>query len=241
MTRFRKTCRKWDSDATFEPTCLRVQCSNCKTWVKMKGSYNTSRFREHTEKPCEPPAPDAPKVNTLAGFLMSSMRPKPKERPQKVSKPCPGLTADYDAQVGVYLEHASATGGGARAVGHYSEQLFKKPYDDLTEPEKDQVKFAQLHGRAWRNDTSNGIMATFSTKCLKTLEIDPTSTVSPPPCNECVLVFTSRQYKTAINKPAPKVENLRYVPKAYQNTHAGMLYAKFQGLEALMNEVFHFL
>ncbi|KAJ7218619.1 hypothetical protein GGX14DRAFT_356946 [Mycena pura] len=202
----------------------------------MKESYNTSRFREHTEKPCEPPPPDKPKPNTLGKYLTGSARPKPKERPTKISTPCPGLTAKYDARVGNYLDRAVATGGGARAVGHYSEQLFKKQYEDLTPSQKDQVHTAQFHGRTWRNETSNDVMSTFSTKCLSTIKVESASSTSPPPCHECILVFTSREYKNAINKPVPEAKNVRFVPKAYQNTHAGTLYAKFKGLEALMNE-----
>ncbi|KAJ6471521.1 hypothetical protein C8R45DRAFT_1165330 [Mycena sanguinolenta] len=233
---FQEECRKWDSDAAFEPTCSQVQCSTCKSWLKMKEPYNTYRFQQHAKQPCNPPPPP-PKVNTLTKFLIPSTRPKPKpERLQKILKPCPGITAEYDAKIGLYLDRAASTGGGARALSYYSEQLFNKDYEDLSEPEKDQANMAQLHDRTWRNDVSNGIMATFSTKCLKTVEIDPASTGSMPPCNECVLVFTSRQYKTAINKPVPDAKNLRFVPKAYQNTHGGLLFAKFQGLEELMKE-----
>ncbi|KAJ6478183.1 hypothetical protein C8R45DRAFT_1216427 [Mycena sanguinolenta] len=233
---FQEECRKWDSDAAFEPTCSQVQCSTCKSWLKMKEPYNTYRFQQHAKQPCNPPPPP-PKVNTLTKFLIPSTRPKPKpERLQKILKPCPGLTAEYDTKIGLYLDRAASTGGGARALSYYSEQLFNKDYEDLSEPEKDQANMAQLHGRTWWNDVSNGIMATFSTKCLKTVEIDPGSTGSMPPCNECVLVFTSRQYKTAINKPVPDAKNLRFVPKAYQNTHGGLLFAKFQGLEELMKE-----
>jgi hypothetical protein len=160
------------------------------------------------------------------------------KRPQKISRPCPGLTASYDKQVGVYLDRTVATGRGARAVGHYSEELFKKPYSKLNERQKQQVLTAQIHGRTWRNDTSPGIVATFSTKCLATVEIDPGSAASP--CDKCRLVHSSRSYQTAINKPMPKAENPRFVPHAHQNKHAGMLLARFQGLEALMSEVIRF-
>jgi hypothetical protein len=237
--KFQKTCRGLDTDATFEPTCMKVQCSTCKVWVGMQEPYNTSRFRMHTESPCSPPPPP---VNTIKNFfLQTATRPKPKEpvkRPQKISRPCPGLTASYDEQVGVYLDRTVATGGGARAVGHYSEELFKKPYSELKERQKQQVLTAQIHGRTWRNDTSPGIVATFSTKCLATVEIDPGSAASP--CDKCRIVHSSRSYQTAINKPMPKAENLRFVPNAHQNKHAGMLFARFQGLEALMSEVIRF-
>ncbi|KAJ7436725.1 hypothetical protein B0H11DRAFT_2255972 [Mycena galericulata] len=137
---------------------------------------------------------------------------------------------------GLYLDRTVATGGGARAPDFYSQDLFKKNYKDLSEKKREQVLTAQIHGRTWRNDTSPGIMATFSTKCLKTVEIDAGSAASPTPCHECILVHSLRSYQTAINKPAPDPKNLRFVPHINQNKHAGMLYARFQGLEALMSE-----
>ncbi|KAJ6464939.1 hypothetical protein C8R45DRAFT_939782 [Mycena sanguinolenta] len=232
---FQQTCRGYDEDAAFERTCSEVQCSTCKAWVVMKEPYNTSRFDAHQKKPCEPPPPE-PKFNTIAQFLTQSTRPKPKERPRKISKPCPGLAASYEAKIGIYLEHAASTGGGARSVGHYSQKLSQKDFQDLTSNERDQVATAQLHGRTWQNDTSPGIIALSSTKCLKVVEVDPASTAPLAPCSECALLFTSKPFKTAINKPAPKPEHLKFVPKMYQNTHAGMLYGKFQGLQALMEE-----
>ncbi|KAJ7176665.1 hypothetical protein C8R46DRAFT_889360 [Mycena filopes] len=240
--KFRNACthKDVDPDAKFEPTSSKVQCSTCKTWVAMKDPYNTSRFREHRSSPCSappPPKPLKPKANTLTNFLTATgTRPKPKDRPQKVSRPCPGLTAAYDPQIGVYLAERAATGGGAHSPAHYAHKLFQKVYATLTDSEKEQVRVAQLHDRAWRNDTSPGIVATFSTKCLRLVEVtvDPTGTAAP--CEECQLVYTLRSYKTAIKKPAAPPENLRFVPHAHQNQHAGHLYAKFQGLEGLMSE-----
>ncbi|KAJ7092781.1 hypothetical protein B0H15DRAFT_1020862 [Mycena belliarum] len=237
---FREKCRTLDSGATFEPNSKEVQCSICKVWVKMKEPYNTSRFRDHAGAPCAPPPPPARPVNTLdaSNFFtrVAAARPKPKERPKKISAPCRGLTAIYDELVGIYLNRTAATGGGARAVGHYSQELFKKPFTELGESHKTQVLTAQMHGRTWKNDTSPGIIATFSVKCLGTVQVDPGSDPSLSPCHECVLVHTSRAYQNAIHKPEPESKNYRFVPHAHQNKTAGMLYARFQGLEELMSE-----
>ncbi|KAK7013894.1 hypothetical protein R3P38DRAFT_3322441 [Favolaschia claudopus] len=170
---FQNTCRSLDADCTFEPTCSRVQCSTCEQWKPMKEPYNTTRFKEHIQKGCEPPLPK-PKVNTLNNFFTKSVgasKPRPLHpRPQKVSLPCPGLTARYDEQVGIYLSLTYSNGGGARSVEHYSEQLFEKSYMSLSKTAKQQIKAAQIHDHAWRNDTSKEIMATFSGKCLKTVD-----------------------------------------------------------------------
>jgi hypothetical protein len=78
--------------------------------------------------------------------------------------------------------------------------------------------------------------ATGTTPCLKTVVIDPNSSVIPP-CSSCKLVATLKAFKNAIHREAPDPSNLKYVPHTNQNAHAGMLYAKFKGLDALMAEV----
>ncbi|KAF8135366.1 hypothetical protein K438DRAFT_1786884 [Mycena galopus ATCC 62051] len=98
---FRAKCREWDSECQFEPTCTLVQCSSCKVWKKMSEPYNTKYFRRHTESVnCSPPAPiPVPSTKSIGSFFTKSVtRSKAKERPQKFSVPCPGLTVVYDVR-----------------------------------------------------------------------------------------------------------------------------------------------
>lgn len=215
---FRQKILDLDRDATFEPMSKEVLCSTCKEWKKMKEPYNISRFEEHLERGCEPPPPPPPadaKVRTLDQFKLMPPPVKPKKVvPLKVSRPCPGLTAAYDEKVGKYLSRASSTGGGARSLEYYSKQFFKKKYNNLSDAEQQQVVAAQVHDRTWRNDVSPGIVASFATgenPCIKTVHVDADATVTPP-CSSCQLVFTSKPYKNALNKPTPDSSNLRYVP-----------------------------
>jgi hypothetical protein len=160
--------------------------------------------------------------------------------PAKVSRPCPGLTAAYNEQVGNYLDRTGSNGGGAHAVGHYSEKLFKKAFMNLDEHQKQLVYSAQQHDHTWRNDVTPGIMASFATgatACLKNVDVDANMTASRPPCTSCLLLFKSRAYQATIKKPTPDPNNLRFVPHKNQNPHAGKLFAKFKGLEALVSEV----
>ncbi|KAJ7148708.1 hypothetical protein C8R43DRAFT_1236758 [Mycena crocata] len=243
---FRHTIREsFDSDAVFEPNSIQVQCSNCKAWVKMKCPYDTYRFKEHNAKPCSPPPPPPPpsKTRTLDKFQLAPIVEKPKAKKAlpapKVQRPCPGLTAADDERVGQYLDRSGCNGGGARAIAHYSEELFKKPFTELSEAEKQLAYAAQQHGHAWRNDLTPGIKASFatgSTACLKTVEIDPASGSSVPPCTSCQMLLTLKSYIATINKPAADPKNLRYVPKRNQNPHAGQLYMKFHGLQELVSE-----
>ncbi|KAJ7723264.1 hypothetical protein B0H16DRAFT_1334240 [Mycena metata] len=204
----------------------------------MKEPYNTSYFHVHTQSPCSPPPPPSKAVSTIGNFFTATTTAnvsKPKARPEKVPRPCSGLTAAYHAQVGLYLDRTPATGGGAKAPEYYSEKLFKKEHGELNDVQKEQVLTAQFHDRTWRNDTSPGVMATFSTKCLMIGDVAAGSATATP-CPECRLLLTARNYQNAINKPASEPKNLRFVPHIHQNKHAGMLYARFQGLEALIAE-----
>ncbi|KAJ6603972.1 hypothetical protein B0H10DRAFT_1821753, partial [Mycena sp. CBHHK59/15] len=133
---------------------------------------------------------------------------------------------------------STSAGGGAHAVNHYSDKIFNKEFTELTEKEKDTVYTVRFHNYSWRNDTSPGIMACFATgitSCLKAVEIDATATTISP-CSACRLITTVKAFKTAIHREAPEPSNLRFVPRVNQNPHAGMLYAKFSGLEELISE-----
>jgi hypothetical protein len=171
---------------------------------------------------------------------LSAAKPKKAVDPAKISVPCPGLTAAFNEKVGYYLERSNANGGGGRAVGYYSEKLFQKEFQDLNERRKELVNAAQQHDHTWWNNVTEGVMASFATgttSCLKNVEVDVKVVESPPPCDSCLLLFTSRAYQNIINKPQPDPKNLRHVPHKYQNAHAGWLFAKFHGLEALFSEV----
>jgi hypothetical protein len=240
---FQKKCRAIDKHAGFEETCKKVQCSTCKSWVAMQDAYCISRFKKHVEaKKCSLPAPVAPPPSTLENFDLAPTRPAPKKPPPAptVMRPCPGLTHAFDEAVGNYLDRTVSTGGGAHSVNHYSSKFFKKDFTELTQKEKETVYSARFHDYTWRNDVSPGIMACFAagtTPCLRTVEIDPNSTTTPP-CSSCRLLATQKAFKNAIRIQAPEPANLKYVPHTNQNPHAGMLYAKFKGLDALISEVY---
>ncbi|KAJ7433411.1 hypothetical protein FB451DRAFT_1419699 [Mycena latifolia] len=239
---FQEKCRSFDSGACFEETASKVQCSTCKKWKAMKEPYNFSCFREHVEAgKCIPPPPEPETVKqTLHHFQLVPTRPKPKNPPPPptVTRPCPGLTREFNKVVSNYLDRTVLTGGGGHSVNHYSEKLFQMEFTDLTEKQKETVYTARLHDYTWRNDTSPGIMACFAagrTPCLMSVVINATDSTTPP-CSSCRLLTTMKAFKNAINREAPEPSNLKFVPRINQNTHAGMLYAKFHGLEELISE-----
>ncbi|KAF7334369.1 hypothetical protein MSAN_02376400 [Mycena sanguinolenta] len=221
-----------------------AQHADAPEWLEMQEPYSVTRFKKHVERNnCEPPPPEPvpdPTKRTLDSFKLVATRPKPHNPPPAptVKRPCPGLTADFDEKVGDYLDKTTSSGGGAHLVNHYSGQIFKKDFTDLTQKEKDTVYTARVHDYSWLNDTSPGVMACFaagSNACLKTVDVDPNASAVPP-CANCKLLLTLKAFKTAINREAANPSNLKYVPHVNRNPHAGMLFAKFKGLEALLAE-----
>ncbi|KAJ7604607.1 hypothetical protein DFH06DRAFT_1386901 [Mycena polygramma] len=214
---FQAKIRVVDKEATFDPNCKSVQCSACEKWVQGKEPYSTSRFMEHRKKGCKGNAPPPPDNSTRRldqfGLVAPQAKPKRSVVPVKVAIPCPGLSAAFDKRVGEYLESRGSIGGGGRAVGVYSEELFQKEFLDLTERQRELVYAAQHHDHTWRNDVTPGIMATFAIgkiACLKTVDVDAKNAESPPPCDSCRSLFTSRAYQNAINKPQADPKNLRF-------------------------------
>ncbi|KAJ7178444.1 hypothetical protein C8R43DRAFT_1117832 [Mycena crocata] len=240
---FQAECISANENCCFEPTASQVQCSTCKKWVKQKEAYSTVRFVAHREaKNCQPPprVKIEPPPQTLDTFELVAKRPEPKKSATAlpVTRPCPGLTRAFSELVGNYLDRTASSGGGGHAVNYYSQKIFKKEFQKLTDTQKDAVYTARLHDHAWRNDTSPGIMACFSSgshPCLKTVQIHSGS-LETPPCAPCKLLMTMKAFKNALNKKAADPVNLKYVPHINQNSHAGMLYAKFKGLEKLVSE-----
>ncbi|KAJ7211723.1 hypothetical protein GGX14DRAFT_394042 [Mycena pura] len=250
----RKITSEWDSNAEFEETCKRVRCSMCSGWVEMKEPYNIARFKDHCNKRMQgctraaPPEPVKKPKTTLDRFLTAAPPAKPVNKKLKVSKvlktvnrPCPGLSAAYNPQCGVYLERSGAAGGGARAFGKYVKDIFgDKKTAELTKTEKELAYAAQHHDQTWRNDYAPGIMASFAVgtnACLKTVQVDPHSSALPQPCTSCLLLFTSKSYQAVINKPLPENGNFKFTPKRSQNEHLGMQFARYKGLEQLFAEV----
>ncbi|KAJ6484793.1 hypothetical protein C8R45DRAFT_1098941 [Mycena sanguinolenta] len=111
----------------------------------MQEAYSVTRFKKHVKRnTCTPPPPKPlpdPTKRTLDNFKMASTRPKPQNPPPTptVKRPCPGLTAAFDEKVGNYLNKATSSDGGAHPVNHYSKEVFKKDFTDLTQKEKDTV------------------------------------------------------------------------------------------------------
>ncbi|KAJ7886273.1 hypothetical protein B0H13DRAFT_1889295 [Mycena leptocephala] len=137
---FLEKCRSYNSDAGSEETASQAQCSTCKSWKKMKEPYSATRLREHVEAgKCSPPVETDPAKRTLDQFSMVKKPPKAKNPPPPttVNRPCPGLTRAFDELFGDYLDRTASTGGGAHAVNHYSDELFKTKFLEHTPDQKD--------------------------------------------------------------------------------------------------------
>ncbi|KAJ7208611.1 hypothetical protein GGX14DRAFT_566827 [Mycena pura] len=232
-----------------ERVCDLVRCSNCTKVVRMKEPCNTSRFREHvhTLPRCSlpPPAPLPPtpaKPNQSLDSFIFPAAPRAAsarivERVKKVGRPCPGLTEAFDVRIGVYFSRSVSEGGGGHNDAHYAQLLFSQTTAELSNEQKAVVRVAHQHDYTWRNDFTPGVMASFAVgagPCLRTVEVDPRSSLPPPPCENCHSVFLSKIYQSTISKPLPENSNYKYNAKHHQGVHQGTMLAKCKGLEVLL-------
>ena len=144
---FQKKILADDKHATFDGNnILRVRCSACSTWLKMRVPYDTKHWKSHrSTKGCK--ASVASGVSTLSiwallakpqartpamagqiGPARLSLQPSltPTHTTMKVLKvPCPGLTRESDLRIARYLRRTSTPGGGAPSRIKIAQTLFK--------------------------------------------------------------------------------------------------------------------
>jgi len=138
-----------------------VRHLKCGKTLIMKYPYNARNFETHVRN-CQGP----PKSSKLPGggmmpinsffktavrsSLMTKAQPKLPEPKQDL--PCPGLCTQRYSKIEGYLERTGAFGGAAPSVTNIAFELYGKPYNQLSETRKTQVKTWQRHKWTWRNE-----------------------------------------------------------------------------------------
>lgn len=138
----------------------------------------------------------------------------------------------------MYLRRTYISGGGSRASHKISLELFDQTYSELSEEQKTFVDDVQTQERVWRNDHLSN--AVFAAACLKFYDSetsmadcgDPITTI----CSECRAVYHLHAFKTALHaaENRPETVNYKHINKKYRSETLGHLFARSQGLEALV-------
>ncbi|KAK7049023.1 hypothetical protein R3P38DRAFT_3175276 [Favolaschia claudopus] len=123
--------------------------------------------------------------------------------------------------------------GGAPSRTRIIVQLF--PGQDLKMKELDREQQRMVHRRElsfekWKLARSVG--AVFSSQCLR--EVLTKDGEEAQPCSECQSLLRLHTFQVAIQRGMPTEDNMKRVPKAYQDLEMGALFVQHRGLRELV-------
>lgn len=234
LAAFKEKVLQLDSCASFDPNNIRrVRCGRCSNWCTMHTPYELERLVAHRKtKRCTKQTTSTKSLADIFRGALSSRLPLRSPAP-RVNLPCPGLTAEVQPLIATYLRRTPVPGGGAPSRTKLAEELYRKPYVDLSSHQKRRVRSAEAHRYRWVN--RHGLQAVFAKHCVETVRIAADQT--PPPCATCRAVLRLKAFKNALaHTPTPE-ENLKFVPKCYREQDIGELYLRFHGLRELVDDV----
>ena len=232
-----------DPDAEFEDDNVRqVRHSKCGEKITVKVPYDTMRFKKHCQVSCNGPVSTTrfttklparragAGMPTITKFLVS-IPPVKAATTTTVKKSCPGLDEITYPQVAQYLDRTGAIGGGGSSVTIIALGRFGKPYTELSQRKKNEVKARQLRQHKWQNDTRHGCV--HATDCLKDVNVDANTRATP--CSNCYALLSDAGFKKAIKIPIPADKNYKFLNKEYLDQAAVDLYGRVTGLKELLD------
>nr|GAT49565.1 predicted protein [Mycena chlorophos] len=245
---------KMDALAKIDDNCLYIQHSVCGQSIKMKEPYNMYRFLVEHKRDCKGPRAEPkhkamPQAAKLASFFppgTKNVRPSrdavftAPPPPPTVEVPCTGITDAIEPRMAVYSARTRAGGGGAKDITIYAAKHFPgRAFTSLSQAEKELAYADQSFDFQWRNDFLSKIKASFATgtrPCARFVEVPADAMVKRGPCKLCRMMLATPEFQRVLDIPLPSPANRKYVPHRFQDARLGQLYAKFQGLEALLSE-----
>ncbi|KXN82808.1 hypothetical protein AN958_02140 [Leucoagaricus sp. SymC.cos] len=144
--------------------------------------------------------------------------------------PCAGLSVKHDRRIIILLRRAAGTGGGGRDERKIAEEEYGKMYGDLTKEEKRAVGDLQHASHTWSYDHKRERV--YSKSCK--LWIHSITRDKPKTCSGCLALLDLKVFKTALRKPEPKPEDLKYVNKKNRNEVVGEMYIKNLGVKEIV-------
>ncbi|KAJ3714523.1 hypothetical protein C8R42DRAFT_591508, partial [Lentinula raphanica] len=139
---------------------------------------------------------------------------------------------------------------GGHSLSSLSQDCFQKPFAELSGEQQIIIYTLHTHSRTWDNNTETHIMAVFASgenPCLRTIKVGSVvqDSTTKQPCNNCLLVFHSHHFQTALNRERATGKTMKYIPMAHTNPTMGMVYACYKGLKGLFSEstpiLFHYV
>jgi hypothetical protein len=200
-----------------------------------KAAASTLKVNTYFEK-AVPPNPSARSASSSAHYYPISAALSPESSPVS-PRPvlCCGLRLAHHKKLANLI--GRSTLGGRQSIHVIAQNRFNRAFKDLTPQEKKVIRTTSSATASWQihYEPQEHVR---STGCLK--ECDPTtSEVESGPtdiCNKCADLLHMREFRNALNRePAPS-ETLKFVPHAHRNKQQAVLYGRYVGLEAVIQQ-----
>ncbi|SGY66400.1 BQ5605_C004g02670 [Microbotryum silenes-dioicae] len=234
LTRYTREIEEACPGSKVSSTDLRVViCGACRKHIRVKGSFQPSRFRDHLKGASCRTNRLNPRITGLlpkvSDFLTWAKTPD-------TITPCPGLTTPTCLD---YLTRTSAPGGGASRRRDLIIQVYPaKKVEKNILLDKDERTQVNLHERdilEWRND--HVLQCVKSRTCLGAAGYSPTSGLRANSCKECLKVAGSCLFTPVLRYKAAPTETQRFTNNRFcaGDTLVTSIYRRCNGLEELFN------
>lgn len=149
--------------------------------------------------------------------------------------PCPGLSEEDDPLIDNYLRRTTVSSAGGISIDAIAEQMYKTPYKELADDQKQSVRVGQVHTHRWSLDHQRRhVFAIGEARCLqKVLR----NSRHPQPCSACKALLRDRAFRTAINRDIPDDANRKFTPLLYQAAEIAKICAQHSGLGPIFDKV----
>ncbi|KDE02771.1 hypothetical protein MVLG_06693 [Microbotryum lychnidis-dioicae p1A1 Lamole] len=234
LTRYTREIKEACPGSKVSSTDLRVViCDACRKHIRVKGSFQPSRFRDHLKgASCR-----TNRLNPrITGLLPKVSDFSTWAKTPDAITPCPGLTTPTCLD---YLTRTSAPGGGASRRRDLIIQVYPaKKVEKNILLDKDEGTQVNLHERdvlEWRND--HVLQCVKSRTCLGAAGYSPTSGLRANSCKECLKVAGNCLFTAVLRYKAAPTETQRFTNQRFcaGDTLVTSIYRRCNGLEELFN------
>ncbi|KAG9089200.1 hypothetical protein FRC06_001671, partial [Ceratobasidium sp. 370] len=252
-------------DARLDPNdlgCKKVWHPVCEKWITMDAPKRTGKYRLHHER-CAPnrglrknrkwtkAAEGSLRIDTMfegiallspgAQSVTSRSTPATGSLPVPSPSPAPldlccGLRPVHDERLSNLLGRGPL--GGWQSIQTIAKEQYKQEYKHLSDNQKLYVRTASTATACWQvhYEPQPHIR---STSCLRECDPSETEGIDTGPtdlCQPCADLLYMREFKNALARPAAPLENLKFVLKTHCNKQQAVLYGRYVGLEAIIEQ-----
>jgi hypothetical protein len=219
---------------------LHVKCGK---FIRMAMVYDINLYKRHVQS-CKSRTANAG-MHTLdngLGYVFFPPSGSSSENSSACDKlttlwPYPRLSEEDEPRIENYLHRTTVSSAGGVSIDAIAEQMYKTPYKELKDDQKQAVRVGQVHTHRWTLDHQRRrIFAIGDKRCSQKVPHCDNSG-RPQPCSVCKALLGYCAFLTAINRDVPDDENRKFTPLLYQASEIAKICARHSGLGPIFNKV----